>query len=72
MKTDKTWLQRATLETIEQLRISNKETLPIEGWGDGETLFVSRNKNDLYSTETVKVDGETFFVGTYRHRNPHK
>jgi hypothetical protein len=42
----------------------NKTTAPITTWGDGKTLFVSIDKDAIYSTEVIKVEECKIFIGT--------
>jgi hypothetical protein len=61
---EQSFLQKEVVATARKLRASDKTILPIEKWGNGETLYVSQNEKNLYTTEVVEIDEEKFFVGT--------
>lgn len=43
---------------------TDKQILPIESWGTGDILFVSRVKDLIYFTQVIYLDKQEFFIGT--------
>ncbi len=65
MGTTKNFLTAEAEKTARALLLSDEKILPIQKWGDGETLFVSQEKRLLTAVEFFVTDGGLqFFIGT--------
>jgi len=60
---NKNYLLTVATARAKELLKSDEKVLPVTEWGDGNTLFVSTDKDAIYFTQKIDVDGTEVFIG---------